>query len=443
MAINTTDLRQKRQKIVVDMRQLQDGIIERGEETAEDREKFDKMTRDIDSLTGVIEREERVLQLEQDAAQSLSQRKQSGTVRYELEIGRPSQAEIERRVSFALQGWLQQAKPGKVELREEHLQAAKYFNLNLSAREIELPIARNYRSYAREIRDMDTSTGTKGGETIPEGFVRSLEVALLTHGGVRNVATILRTSEGNNLPWPTMNDTSNKGEIIDEAASFGTSVDPSFGQVVFKAFKYSSKPILVSFELLQDSAFDIGAILGEATGTRIARIQNDHFTTGGGTTLPEGIVVGSSEGVEAASQTVLTTDEVIDLEHSVDPAYRPGAMWMMHDKTLAEIRKLKNVVDGQYLWQPGLQAGIPDRILGYTYQINQSMASALAQAAKVLLFGQMSKYKVRDVASIRLRRLDELYAATDQVAFVAFLRSDGQLLDAGTAPVRHLTMKKS
>jgi HK97 family phage major capsid protein len=89
-----------------------------------------------------------------------------------------------------------------------------------------------------------------------------------------------------------------------------------------------------------------------------------------------------------------------------------------------------------------MQAGIPDRLLGYTYVVNQSMASTLAKAAKVVLFGDFSKYKIRDVAGIRLVRLDELFAQTDQVGFVAFLRTDGQLLDAGTNPVKHLTCKK-
>jgi HK97 family phage major capsid protein len=316
-----------------------------------------------------------------------------------------------------------------------------FFGFSLQNREIEIPLVKDYRQIKKEYRDMSLTVGS-GGYTVPEGFVNALEQALLQFGGVRQVADVMRTDSGADLPWPTMNDTANKGAILAEATTFSTSVDPTFASVIFKAFKYSSKPIIVSNELLQDSAFDLGAMIGGWLGTRIGRIQNDHFTTGAGTTLPKGIVVSSAEGAAAASETAIVDTEIIDLEHSVDPAYRPGAQWMFHDSVLAAIRKLKDVTSGQYLWQPGMQAGIPDRLLGYTYVVNQSMASTLAKAAKVVLFGDFSKYKIRDVAGIRLVRLDELFAQTDQVGFVAFLRTDGQLLDAGTNPVKHLTCKK-
>jgi HK97 family phage major capsid protein len=155
------------------------------------------------------------------------------------------------------------------------------------------------------------------------------------------------------------------------------------------------------------------------------------------------VVVSSTEGVVAASKTAVTDAEIVSLVHVLDPAYRTNAIWMFHDTILAAIRGLKDVTSGQYLWQPGMQAGVPDRLFGYRYVVNQSMASAQAQAAKIILFGDFSKYKVRDVAGIRLVRLDELFAQTDQVGFVAFLRSDGQLLDAGTNPIKHLTNAKS
>ncbi len=348
---------------------------------------------------------------------------------------------MERRVSYALQGWLRAMKPD-ANLQQEHIESAKYLGFDLRSREIEIPLFKDYRMVKKEFRDMSLTVGA-GGYTVPEGFVNSLEQALLTFGGVRQVADVMRTDSGNDLPWPTMNDTTNKGAILAEATTFGASVDPSFASVIFKAFKYSSKPIICSNELLTDSSQDLAAMIGGWLGTRIGRIQNDHFTTGGGTTLPHGLVVQSVEGVEAASKTAITAGEVIDLEHSLDPAYRPNAQWMMHDTILAAVRKLTDVTSGQFLWQPGMQAGVPDRLLGYRYVINQSMASAQAQSAKILLFGDFAKYKIRDVAGVRLVRLDELFAQTDQVGFVAFLRTDGQLLDAGTNPVKHLTNHKS
>jgi len=455
--LDTTQLRQQRAKIVEQMRAIQDGITERGEETAEETEKLDKMEADCRNLEKIVNREEAIQEEERKLKQSTSPLSGGGdgngngnganrrfdAIRYPQFGQAPSAEQMNRAISYGIQGWLRAMKRD-AKLETEHYESAKMLGFNLNSREIEIPLPKDYRSVKNDYlkRDMSLTVGG-GGYTVPEGFVNSLEQALLTFGGVRQVADVMRTDGGGDLPWPTMNDTSNKGAILAEATTFSTSVDPTFGSVIFKAFKYSSKPIIVSNELLQDSAFDLAAMIGGWLGTRIGRIQNDHFTTGTGTTLPKGVVVSSAEGVEAASKTALTADEVISLEHSVDPAYRPGSLFMMHDTILAAVRCLKDVTSGQFLWQPGMQAGAPDRLLGYRYVINQSMTPTQAQSAKIMLFGDFSKFKIRDVAGIRLVRLDELFAQTDQVGFVAFLRSDGQLLDAGTYPIKHMCNHKS
>lgn len=444
MALNVTELKQQRGKIVAEMRALQDSMVGKGAETKEETEKFSKMEIDIRSLEKVIEREERLLDLESAAAKNEDDKRKAGgsDTRYPILGVAPNHEETQRRMAKALQGWLRAAKPGRdgMEIEDEHVAAGKFFGFDVRAtKEIGLPIAREYRAVKKEFRDMSL-TAASGGYTVPQGFVNALEMALLAFGGMRQVADVVRTTGGNDLPWPTMNDSSNKGAILAEATTFSTSVDPTFASVIFKAFKYSSKPIIVSSELLQDSAFDLAANIGEWLGTRIGRIQNDHFSTGGGTTLPKGISIAGTAGVTAASTTVFTDGEVIDLFHSVDIAYRPNARWMMHDAVLAFIRKLKDSSTGQYLWQPGMQAGIPDRLLGQTYVVNQSLSSTFTATNKLLYFGDFSKYKIRDVAEIRLLRLDELFAQTDQVGFVAFMRSDGNLLDAGTHPIKWLAL---
>lgn len=195
---------------------------------------------------------------------------------------------------------------------------------------------------------------------------------------------------------------------------------------------------MVPFELLQDSAFDLPSFIARKLGERIGRKQATDFTTGDGSSKPNGIVTASTAGKTAASATAIISDELIDLEHSVDPSYRPGAGWMFHDNILAAIRKLKESTTNAYIWQPGLQTGIPERILSYPFFINQKMASSIAASAKTILFGRLDKYNIRDVAEVRLVRMNERYADTDQVGFVAFLRSDGDLVDAGTNPIKHL-----
>lgn len=336
--------------------------------------------------------------------------------------------------AVALQGWARHSAGFDVE--ERHLEAAQKCGIELNRKEIDIDLRRDYKNVRNEIRAAQTSvTGSTGAFTIPEGFVNSLESALLQFGGMREAANVIRTDTGNDLPWPTSDDTSNKGEIIGENIAQNEQ-NVTFGQVVFKAYKYSSKMILVPYELLNDSAINLAVFLGDKSGERIGRIQNDHFTTGTGAGQPKGSVTASTLGVTSASAAAIKFDEVKDLYHSVDPAYRVGARFMFHDGILQHLAKLKDG-QGQYLLG-GVTTGNPITLYGVPYIINQSMQATVATATKTMLFGQLSKYQIRDAGSIRFIRLNERYAEKDQVAFFALLRSDGNLLDAGVAPVKHL-----
>jgi HK97 family phage major capsid protein len=278
-------------------------------------------------------------------------------------------------------------------------------------------------------------TPAAGGYTVPQDFQRELEVALLSFGGMREAARVVRTTSGADLPWPTSNDTSNEGEILGENAE-ANEQDIVFGSRTLKAHKYSSKLIRVPVELLQDSAINLPSEIGSRLGERIGRVTNRHFTTGAGTTEPEGIVTGATLGVTAASATAITYDELVNLEHSVNAAYRKNATFMFSDATLAAIKKLKDS-DGRPLWMAGLTEKEPDRILGYKYVINDDVAD-MASTAKSIVFGDFQKYMIRDVQDVVLLRLDERFAEFGQVAFLAFSRHDGALLDAGTRPVKFL-----
>lgn len=250
------------------------------------------------------------------------------------------------------------------------------------------------------------------------------------------VTRMINTATGNSITMPTMDDTNNEGALIAENTQV-TLAEISFGTKMLDAFKYTSGVVLVSSELLQDSAIDVEAIVRDAMSERIARIGNRHLTVGTGAGQPDGIVTASAFGKTAASQTAITFDEVIDLEHSVDPAYRaaPGARFMFNDATLKVIRKLKDG-EGRYIWQPAdMKAGLSSNIDGYSYSINQAMAVP-ATGAKTIVFGDFQKYAVRMVLQFAIRRLVERYADYDQTGFIGFTRLDGELLDA--AAVKHL-----
>jgi len=285
-------------------------------------------------------------------------------------------------------------------------------------------------------RAQEAGTGASGGFTVAEDFMSELDRALLEFGGMREAARIIRSSTGADLPWPTMNDTAQKGELLAEGDTAGEQ-DIVFGTKILKSFMYSSKLIAVSMQLLQDSEFDFPSLLRDIFVERIARITNEHFTTGTGSGQPEGVVTAAST-INAASNLVIDEDEIIDLFHAVDPAYRKSLKnwFMFNDDTLKVIRKLKDL-DGQYLWQPGLRAGVPDLLIGKPYIVNQDMPSIGALNVSMLC-GDFSKYIIRDVMNFEFFRLDEVLRTKAQVGFIGFQRTDGALIDAGTNPIKGL-----
>lgn len=287
-----------------------------------------------------------------------------------------------------------------------------------------------------ETRALSATTGTAGGYTVPQGFYDQIIEAMKWFGGMRNVSNVLSTDSGNALPIPTTNDTSNVGELLAESTQAATQ-DVPFGQTTLNAYKFSSKMILVPIELLQDSAFDVEAFLAKKLGERIGRINNQLFTTGTGTSQPQGVVTAAVSGkVGATGQTTAVTyDDFIDLEHSVDIAYRNGAKFMFHDQTLKAVKKLKDS-QGRPLWLPGLAFKEPDTINGYGFQVNNDMAQ-MAANAKSMLFGDFSNYWIRDVKAIQVVRFNEKFMDYGQVGFLAFSRADGKLINAGGNPIAY------
>lgn len=288
-----------------------------------------------------------------------------------------------------------------------------------------------------ELRALSTS-GTAGGYMIPQAFLNDLVRVMKAFGAVRRVARVITTGSGASMPFPVVDDTANVGAILGENTQ-ASEQDVAFTQKILGAFMYSSKVVRVSFQLLQDSAFDVEAELNSLLGERIARIQNQHFTTGAGTTEPVGLVTGGTSGVTAAGTTAVTSDEIISLAHSVDPAYRTSgrARFMMRDSVVASIRKLKDTTN-QYLWQPSLQAGVPDTLFGYPIEVNQDMP-AMTTGLKPIAFGDFEEgYLIRDVRGFQLLRMDERWADYLQVGFLGFARADGLVRNA--AAYRLVTM---
>lgn len=418
------EIREGIDKAVAEMRALVE-LSERegrgGVLSAEEDQKFNALHEEQKKLERQLERRKIVEAAEKKLEQSITP---GSPPALENRSGF-NKEEREKKYARAFDAWV---RHGAADLKDEYRQllASRRIYVGTS----ELP---------EEVRAQGVGTGSGGGYLVPEGFSGEFDRALKAFGGIRQVARMFPTPSGNDIPWPTVDDTANTGELLGENVA-AAELDVAFGQVVLKSFKYSSKVVLVSMELLQDSFFDIGSILTELLAERIGRITNTHFTTGTGSGQPQGVVTASGLGKTGASgqTTTLIQEDIIDLEHSVDPLYRPGCSYMLADSTLKAIKKLKDST-GRWLFQANNEASLAagnqgPNINGYPFTVNQDIA-AMTASAKSVLFGNFSKYVVRDVREFALLRLQERYAEKGQVGFIAFTRHDGRAINA--AAIKH------
>lgn len=283
---------------------------------------------------------------------------------------------------------------------------------------------------------MSVGTAAQGGYTVPTEVATSVADALKAYGGMRSVAEVFRTNFGNDINFPTSDGTSETGELIGENTT-ATGADPSFGVVTLKTYKFSSKVVAVPFELLQDSSIDMEGFIRQRLVTRLGRVTNTYFTTGTGTAQPNGVVTAAGAGKTGTTgqTTTVIFDDLVDLVHSVDPAYRAlgNCKFMMNDASLKVIRKLKDS-QGRPIFLPGydgLAGSMPDTLLGYPIVINQDVAT-MAANAKSILFGDFSFYKIRDCMDIQMFRFDDsAYIKLGQIGFLAWMRSGGNFVDVG------------
>lgn len=286
-------------------------------------------------------------------------------------------------------------------------------------------------------------TASAGGYLVPPEFRNTVIETMKWYGPMLDLAEVITTDSGANLPWPTNDDTANVGAILAENTQV-TEQDVTLGQASIDAFMYTSKLVRVSYQLLQDSGIAFDTWLARKLGERIGRILNQHFTTGTGTAQPDGIVTSATVGVTGTGSLATTGGysyaNLIDLVESLDPAYGggDGLRWMMHQTVRKALRKLTDT-QGRPLWEPSLQTGMADNLLGYPVSINNDMAT-VATSSKSLLFGNIREaYLIRLVTGINLLRLEERYADFLQRAFLAFQRADGTMQNASAVRVMTTT----
>jgi len=272
---------------------------------------------------------------------------------------------------------------------------------------------------------LQIGTDTEGGYLVPDEFERTLIESLDEENIFRKLANVISTSSGDRkIPVVASKGTAS---WIDEEGAI-TESDDSFGQVSIGAYKLGTM-IKVSEELLNDNVFNLESYIAKEFARRIGNKEEDAFFTGDGVGKPTGILAatgGAQVGVTAGSATAINVDEILDLFYSLKSPYRNKAVFVMNDTTIKAIRKLKDG-QGQYIWQPSLQAGTPDTILNRPVYTS-AYVPTIAASAKSIIFGDFGYYWVADRQGRVFKRLNELYAATGQVGFVATQRVDGKLI---------------
>lgn len=275
-----------------------------------------------------------------------------------------------------------------------------------------------------------STTPTEGGYTIDTETLAKVVQEKISYGAALTQANTLTTGKGNPMNWAVSAEGAVKGVIVGEGANHGKK-DTKFTNVQLGAFKISSQVILVSEELLQDSEIDMVAYITNIARTRIDRGMNSYILTGTGTAQPKGLLPSITKNQEIADWTAFTWETLVDLLHSVDPAYRvsPKSAFGMHDKTLAKIRKFKNT-QNEPIYIRSLATDKPDTILGESVIIDNEFPELTNTVHKgSIVYGDWNAFIVRRVSGMTVKRLDELYAETGQVGFLAFERFDCVLED--------------
>ena len=421
-----TELQDQRGQLVTEARSALEAITANTDDarTTELEQRHDTIMGQLDKLDATIKREERVAAAEKSQEERQRQRRPLGadaeaTTGGNTEAGTQEQREAEYRTAF-----LALARTG--------------FDASELSTEQRAIIRRGYDS---EIRTQVSGTATAGGYTVPVILANEIVKSMRDWGPMFDGTIVgeINTGTGNEFDIPTNDDTGNTAAALAEGADLvdDNSGDLVFGQKRLDAFVYATPWIKLAFELMQDSAFNLEAFLGTALGERLGRLANAKLTVGNGAGQPNGIVTASSLGKTTASATAFTADEVIDLLHSVNAAYRrnPKARFMFADTTLATLRKLKDG-QGNFLWQMGdVTKAQPAMLLDHPYSVNDDVP-AVATGNKAIIFGDFSRYWVRKVGGPLIGTVRERF--WPKVGMAGLIRFDGELADA--AAVKHLKL---
>lgn len=417
--MSKTELQEKRGRLVTQAREALEEIKKNTDEARakELDTRHDTIMAELDTLDATIAREDRVAAAEAREAEERAKKRPNpgdGESRAEDEPVVLEYREVFRQIMCGVQ-------PGEMSAEERAVLKAGVI------------------AKGSELRVQSKASDAAGMYSVPVTLAGFIIKSMADWGPMYDpgICSELNTSSGEQINIPTVDDTAvavvkhaEGVALTDDGGS-----DVTLGQKRLDAYMFDTEFIRWSIELSQDSTINWEPFLGELLGERLGRRANTELTTGDGNGDPNGIVTASSLGVTAASATAFTYDELFDLEHSVDPAYRrsPKARFMFADSTLKVLRKLKDG-EGRYIWNAGdTTKGVAATLNGRNYSINQAMA-AVATGNKSIIFGDFGKYYVRKVGTPIIGVMRERF--WPDLGIAGLIRFDGELGD--TAAVKHL-----
>ena len=362
-------------KSFVETHQDENGVLSK-----EDTETYNKMEKEIEDLTDVIDRQQRA-------------------DRRDAELSKPVNTPIV-------------AKPSSSDMESEKGKTGtasnEYKNAMLSA------MRSNFRNVSNILQE---KVDADGGYLVPDEYDSRLIDVLEEENIMRSLATTITTAGQHKINIAA---TKPAAAWIEEGAAL-TFGDAKFSQIYLDAYKLHVA-IKVTEELLYDNAFGLENYIITQFGKALANAEEDAFLNGDGKGKPTGIFAATGGGQVANTLTAaMKSDDMIDLVYGLKRPYRKNASFIMNDATLATLRKLKDN-NGAYIWQPSYKDGEPDRVLGYPVH-----TSAFAPK-DAIAFGDYSYYNIGDRGSRSFADLRELFAGNGMIGFVAKERVDGKLV---------------
>jgi HK97 family phage major capsid protein len=373
--------------------------------TAEEQQEFERKEDEFRTLTTRWQRAEELYMQEKEVKRSLE-------TPVDLAI------DVDGDVPTSLTAYRQKTRPPLVQDTAEY--RAAWYHYMSTLKDAELDVV--------ELRVLSKATGAAGANLVPTDFAREIVNIARFMGPVNQLANTMTTDSGETIQIPSVS-AHGVASWIAESGAYSPS-DETFGQATLGAFKAGTK-VIVSEELLVDSAFALDSYLAEEFGERIGLLEETAYVVGDGTGKPMGIAnAGSGVAVSQAATgnaTAFTYAALVSFVYALPYQYRRNAIWIFSDSA---VKNLYLLVDGQQrpIWSTDPSTTGPDTLLGYPVYTSPDLAVSAA-SAKSGIFGDVRRaYRIRRVNGFSLQRQNELHSDNGQVGFRGYERVDGRVV---------------